>query len=129
MATQPEELGPIFVDRNLTADEYVLSKWMLENGGELSEEYLDQLERARVYSLCGCGCGSVDFSIDGESPPKGPLKLLGDYLYFNDEGECLANVFIFAVEGRLAGFEICTFDDSENRVIPKISGLRPWDKK
>ena len=60
---QPE--GQIPEERELTADEQVLLKWLLENGVPSAGMYLDQLPRVRVISRCGCGCASLNFDVDG----------------------------------------------------------------
>lgn len=128
MASELEEIKPILVDRPPTADEYSLARWMLENGKESGKHFLAQLDQARVCALCPCGCASIDFSIGGQARPVGPLQILGDFLYYDNEDNCLANVFIFAVDGVLAGLEVFSFEDSYNS-LPSISGLRLWDSK
>ena len=71
---------------------------MLENGTIKSKDFLSQLKSSRVVSQCGCGCASIDFSVDGEPRKYGPLEILSEYWYGSDEERNVANVFLFAVD-------------------------------
>jgi hypothetical protein len=67
-----DDIKPIFVDRPLTEDERELTRWILEHGSSGTDVFVDQLERARVKSVCPCGCASIDFAIEGmPDPPAG----------------------------------------------------------
>ena len=55
------EAKPITDGRPLTAAEYQLARWMLEHGGPGAEDFLPQLDLARVVARCPCGCASIDF--------------------------------------------------------------------
>lgn len=112
------------VDRSLTDEEQELARWMLENGTSDAASFLTQLDNARVVRLCGCGCASIDFKIEGHEIPSGGLHILGDFLF--GEGDDTAGAFIFAKEGLLSGLEVFSYgvrDRIEN--LPQPAQLRP----
>lgn len=113
------------MSRPLTNEERTLVEWMLINGGEQSRAYLKQLALATVVGGCPCGCASIDFSIDGNPRPIGPLELLADFLYGGKED--LAGAFVFAINGQLAGLEVYGLACDAPTTLPKIESLRPFE--
>jgi hypothetical protein len=120
-----EDMGPLPVDRPLSEKEYTLAKWMLENGTPEASNFLDQLDKARVVARCGCGCASIDFGIGGEPQHHGPLQVLGEFYYGCESERNNAYVFIFAIDGLLAGLEVCEMYDPVSGVLPKPEELTP----
>jgi hypothetical protein len=118
--------GPIPEDRPLSQHEYALARWMLEHGqASDAAGYLSQLDRARVTSRCPCGCASIDFTIAGEPEPSGGMRLLGDFLYGDEDRPF--GIFIFHRNGVLGGIEISSYSESEcPRTLPDIASLRPF---
>lgn len=112
------------IDRELTADERELTRWMLENGTLEASEFLEQLKHARVCSVCPCGCASVNFKIEGMEEPTGGLRILGDFIF--GEGEELAGVFVFEQDRILAGIEVYGLAGDAPRHLPLSSELRPF---
>lgn len=112
------------IDRELTTDERDLTRWMLENGTPGASKFLEQLERARVCSVCPCGCASVNFKIAGLEEPTGGLRILGDFIF--GEGDALAGVFAFEQDGILAGIEVYGLAGDAPKHLPKRSELRPF---
>jgi hypothetical protein len=99
---------------------------MLEHGESDAGEFLSQLDRAYVVSRCPCGCASIDFEVEGQAPPTGGLRKLGDYLFGPDDQ--LAGVFIFECGGTLAGIEVWSASDHDApRVLPTADMLWPMD--
>jgi len=126
MADSEEECGdPMLVDRPLTEEERSLALWMLENGKPEASAFIPQLEKARVFRLCGCGCASVDFKIEGHPEPAGGLHILGDYIFGDNDAP--GGAFIFEQDGLLSGIEVLLYDGHDAcRVLPKPSELRSF---
>lgn len=122
---QGEIEGPIRVDRPLSTEEYVLTRWILENGLPEGPGFIGQLDKARVCSLCSCGCRSFDLSIDGAPRKFGPLQILGEFWFGNEEDRTSAGVFVFAVDGLLAGLEVTAMYDEAPDVLPDPRELHP----
>lgn len=112
-------------NRALTEAEYVLTKWLLENGPANNERYLEQLDKAWVVAHCPCGCASIDFSIDGVMPDnKGGMDIRSEY-YWGDGGNGLCGIFVFAHSGQLTGLEVWSIDGVIDATrLPHISQLR-----
>lgn len=117
-------LAPIPDDRPLSGAERELAEWMLTHGVPDAPQFLAQLRVARVVARCGCGCASVDFAVDGMPAPKGPLRVLGDYL-IGEPPE--AGVMIFEQSGVLGGIEVYSLGGDVPRRLPAASALRPFD--
>ena len=119
------EYEPIVVDRDLTDEERELTKWMLEHGEERAKEYVTQLDKARVASLCFCGCASIDFAIEGRPRVRGGIDILADFLFGGDDKLCGA--FVFAdKDGTLAGLEVYGLAIDAPKTLPSPSDLRPF---
>ena len=119
------EAKPIPDERRLTAAEYRLARWMLENGGPEAQSFLPQLELARVVSCCPCGCASIDFEVARHPLPVDGLRILGDFIY-GDESD-LKGVFIFERDGVLAGIEVYGLPGDAPKTLPEPEALRPFD--
>ena len=116
-----EPTREIAEDRELTAEEVDLVRWLLENGKPEARSYLPEVDRLRVAARCACGCASVDFF----SAPGLGVEVLSDYQWEDKEGR-LFGVFVFSRRGVLAGLEVWSIDGQETpRVLPHISILRP----
>lgn len=124
MTEATEEITPRkVVNRDLTAKERKLATWMLNHGSKEATSFLRDLEAALVIEECSCGCGSIDFAINGIEPEGVGLGVLGDYM-FGDAGskdEC--NVFIFERGGSLAGIEFVWMYDEATIRIPEPEEL------
>ena len=115
---------PVPDERPLSKAEYDLARWMLENGESGGRAFLSQLDRARVVSRCPCGCASVDFEVEGRSPPSGGLRILGDFVFGGDSD--LAGAFVFERNGVLAGVEVYGLAGDAPKTLPSPSALRPF---
>ncbi len=127
---EPDKQLIIWEDRSLTLEEIDLLKWLIENRQTGSEDFLSQIDYLRVVSRCGCGCASVDFSLDGVEPNR---KVgLDDFSnwHWGTEGIGLSGVFAFAREGRLAGIEVWSVDGSRTPTeLPNIDDLREFTEQ
>jgi hypothetical protein len=112
-------------DRPLSAEEFALTRWLLEHGTPEASRHLADLPRARVVGRCPCGCASVDFAIAGQEAPPAGLEVLADYEWRDAEGRP-AGVFVFARAGMLAGLEVWTMDpDADTTRLPSPDALWP----
>lgn len=113
------------VRRDLTEEERHLTRWLLENAEPgVPKDFLDQLDRAKVSGLCPCGCASFDLEVEGMPEPTGGMRVLGHFL-FGDE-ETLRGVFVFERGGTLAGVEVTGYAVDAPRCLPSPSELRPF---
>jgi len=104
--------SPILEDRDLTPEEAALIGWMLSHGTTEAAQFSLQLNRARVYSRCTCGCASIDVSIDGKRPTDFRMRILGDFQWQNAVGS-LFGAFVFEQDGLLAGLDLWSIDGKE----------------
>lgn len=108
--------------RPLFAHEFSLARWMLEHGDPAGVSFLNQLAGVRVVAQCACGCGSLDFAVDGLDPPEGGVRILGDYVV----GEERYGAFIFERGGVLAGIELYGMAVDPPGTLPDPTWLRAW---
>ena len=113
-------------DRPLSAKETAFVVWMLEHGDARAAAALPQVERARVISRCGCGCASVDISVDGVTPlPRSRMQVVSDYCWFTERGN-LCGAYVFLRAGMLAGIDVWSIDRVETpHELPDPEQLRP----
>ena len=96
--------------RDLSSEERHLTRWLLEHGTSSAERFLDQVDRIRVVSRCGCGCASINFDLEGRGwKSPGGLEVLSDYQWRDGDGR-LFGAFVFAKQGTLAGLEVYSID-------------------
>lgn len=116
-------------DRPLTEDERALVEWMLDNGD--AEDYIlrSSVTFARVVRKCGCGCASVDFTINGtESPRNLGIHPLVDYVWPTEKGN-LCGCFLFTRGDQLAGLEVWSIDGQEMPTrLPRPEELKSWEE-
>ena len=118
-------LSKIEVDRPLAPDELAAVRWLLEHGDGDNSAFLEQLKQARVARLCGCGCASIDFSINGKRPQHFAMRVLSDYQWHNKQGH-LYGAFVFEQDGLLAGLDLWSIDgQSTPNTMPPLEQLVP----
>lgn len=101
-------------------------QWLLEHGAGDNSSYLEQLGHARVARLCGCGCASIDFSINGKRPQNFAMRVLSDYQWRNSQGH-LFGAFVFEQDGLLAGLDLWSIDgQSTPDSMPPLESLVPF---
>jgi hypothetical protein len=112
-------------DRELTAEERRLVRWMLEHGEPEARDFLAQLERARVTPWrCECGCASINFSIGGQPKPSGGLHPIAHFV-FGREGE-ESGIFAYEQSGVLAGVEVYGMAGDAPKLLPTPDMLRSF---
>ena len=112
-------------NRELTAHERRLARWMLEHGSPEAATFLPQLELAEVTPWrCPCGCASINFQIRGkpEAPPG--VHPIADFLF--GEEETLSSIFVYEKDGILSGLEVCGFAGEAPKFLPEPEALRPF---
>ena len=98
---------------------------MLDHGKPEAAPYLAQLERARVYSKCRCGCASIDLSLDGARPKDFRMHILGDFQWKTESG-ALFGAFVFEQDGLLAGLDLWSQDGRATATqLPEPEELKP----
>ena len=104
-------------NRSLTAPEYALARWMLENGLPEAKVFLEQIDKAEVTPWrCPCGCASINFQIRGRPPAPPGIHVIGDFLC--GAVDAPAGAFIFESDGLLAGIEVYSLASDAPSVLP-----------
>lgn len=104
-------------NRPLTASEYALARWMLENGLHEARNFLAQLEKAEVTPWrCPCGCASINLQIKNHPVAPPGVHILGDFLC--GPVDAPAGAFIFESGGLLSGIEVYSMATDAPSVLP-----------
>ncbi|HAH50570.1 MAG TPA: hypothetical protein DCL80_04580 [Balneola sp.] len=115
------------VERPLTEKERSLLIWLVDNGNKEAKSLKHEIENISVYSVCGCGCASIDFAIDG-NPVKSNsgMTVVSDFLYDSEKGNQMG-CFLFTVDKHLAGIEVYSLGSNEiPDVLPLQQKLYPF---
>ena len=118
--------APIPEDRPLTAKESQLARWLLQHGDASGTSYLSQLDQAHVVSRCPCGCASIDFAVNGVTPPADAgMQILADFAWQAADGSQFG-IFVFSRGELLAGLEVWSIDGlASPSILPRIDQLHP----
>lgn len=114
--------------RPLRDAERELIFWLLSRGGTSSTRYLLQATQIRAVSQCSCGCGNLDFDIEGEGlAPPGGMTILVERRWTDRDGH-LFGVYIYSTANRLAGIEAYSIDGlATPRTLPTPQELTSAD--
>src|SRR5438128_1716201 len=75
-------------DRALTEAEAHFIRWTLAHGNDRSLEFFTQVDRARVFGRCACGCASINLAIDGITHyPRAGMEILCEFRWEAAQGE------------------------------------------
>lgn len=112
--------------RPLSEHERTLLRWMVEESSGIGSGLSVQLERATVAARCGCGCASIDLSVDGvEEDKKEPMDLIADFAWKTKTGN-LCGAYLFTRRGHLAGLDLWSIDGAETpSALPETQALFP----
>lgn len=119
------EITNIAENRALIERESEFIRWLLEHGKERARSFLPQIKSAWVTSRCGCGCASIDLSINGITY-KGTagMEILCDYCWHTSSGAYFG-VFAFACNDLLAGIDLWSIDGQGTASeLPDVSLLK-----
>ena len=107
--------------RPLSPDEKALLEFVLSADFPGCVELRNQVELVEVVGTCKCGCGTLDFQINGDavrSTARSPIPAEAD----SDSPPL--NVLIFLQYGLLSSLELVFYDDRKPRLFPKPSELK-----
>jgi hypothetical protein len=116
------------MNRQLTAAEEQIIRWMLEHAKPDARAFLHQLEKAHVTPYrCPCGCASINLSIEGFPEPSGGMHVLADFTF--GTGEELNGIFVWEQSGVLAGLEVYGLSGDAPKTLPSSASLRPFSER
>lgn len=114
----------------LTADERGLLRWILENGDEHARQLVEQVDRAQVVSRCGCGCATIDLSVDGvEADRSHGMEQVGEEYFWKGPTGGVCATFVLGAGDQLATLELYSADGIDTPVsLPSTDQLQrePW---
>ncbi|MFV1884519.1 MAG: DUF6984 family protein [Balneola sp.] len=112
------------LNRKLTLQEEELVIWLIKNGQNSDESYLDQVNDLRVASYCKCGCASIDFKVINSG-----FNVVSDFLYREESGN-LMGIYLFETENQLAGLDLWSVDGGATpKELPDIESLFPFENQ
>ena len=112
-------------DRDLTAEERQLLRWMLEHGGSEADGYLPQVDRVRVTAFrCPCGCASINFRVPGHDGPSGGIRPIAEFEI--RDGDEVSGAFVYVQNGQLGGIELYGGTGDAPKRLPSPSQLHRW---
>jgi len=114
----PNELG---YPRPLTANEHDLIEALLGAVRSGVSRYIGQLEVAEVVGGCGCGCPSINFTVESTESGARPIPVI---LADAESPEGVAvGVILWARGGCLSGLEVHPWDGTDVIRLPRPETL------
>ena len=113
MDAEPDDDGSPF-PRPLSSREAEILEFMLSAGFPGDEVLREQAARAVVIEQCTCGCATIDFGLEADSPVAPEIKgapLVQTRAREMDERP--AALMLFVRDGRLASLEIVWYDEAQ----------------
>ena len=108
--------------RPLTSDEHDLIEAMLGAVRSGVSRYIGQLELAEVVGGCGCGCPSINFTVEPNDAGHPPIPVI---LADAESPEGVAvGVILWARGGCLSGLEVHPWDGTDAIRLPHAESLR-----
>src|SRR5262245_48347939 len=104
--------------RELRAEEINLIQWLLVATGNL--DYVEQIEKTRVVSKCGCGCRTIDLEVEEYEAKSGDLHLSAQG--YSTEGVPM-DVILHVRRGLISELEVYAMDGTEGFSMPEIDKL------
>jgi hypothetical protein len=112
-------------DRELTAEERHLLRWMLEHGGAEAAPFLSQVDQVRVTSFrCPCGCASINLRAPGRDEPSGGIRPVAEFVI--RDGDEVSGAFVYVQSGQLGGIEVYGGTGDAPKRLPSPAQLHPW---
>ena len=115
------------MNRALTGQEEELLAWLLKHGNDRALSHLESIPHVRVIAHCPCGCASIDFAVNGNTPTEHGMEIVSDYLWQSEAG-AQNGVFVFLKQNHLAGLEVWSHDGAETPGLPRIDMLRTYEE-
>jgi hypothetical protein len=111
-------------ERPISTDEAAVILWMLVHGsvaGSL-EHLASSVASLRVVGRCSCGCGSVDFQLNGQAPPFHPIADATG----RNSGDLEVGVVLWGDHDGITGLEVHDMTPGSATALPHVSTLRGW---
>jgi hypothetical protein len=110
-------------DRPISADEADVVVWMLAHASVVgSLAHLGPtVKTLRVVGRCSCGCPSVDFQVNGQTPPAQPIADATGHTTDGTE----VGVILWGHQDSITGLEMYEFGQVV-RSLPLVASLRAW---
>jgi hypothetical protein len=93
------------------------------------DELVAQVDAARVDGYCGCGCATVDLTVDPAAPsaPKGYWPIPNEAIVIDAAGEPIGGIIIFVDGGYLLMLQILS-DQQPISPLPPLDRLQPFGR-
>ena len=104
--------------RDLSLKEVNLIKWLLSKTNH--SEFIEQIEKTKVISKCGCGCRTIDLQVEGYEAKSGILNLSAQGV--SPEGVPV-DVILHVRRGLISELEIYSMDETKDFGLPEINQL------
>jgi hypothetical protein len=93
------------------------------------DELVAQVDAARVDGYCGCGCATVDLTVDPAAPsaPKGNWPIPNEAIVIDAAGEPIGRIIIFVDGGYLLMLQILS-DQRPISPLPPLDRLQPFGR-
>lgn len=107
--------------RPLEARERELIEVLLGAAGAAGGRYLGQLETAEAQGACGCGCPSINLTVNGRVADGNPRPLvMADGVA---PGGTAVSIILWVRGGKLSGLEVHAWDESSHVGLPLLESL------
>jgi hypothetical protein len=115
-----------YMARDLSAEEGAVLDAFLQGDWLGSEPLRQQAREIRVSGKCGCGCATVEFTVDStnapQAPPQNPAPKEAT-VWNDDRTQVIGGILLFAPDGYLSSMEIYTFTDNSIEVFPPLDRI------
>jgi hypothetical protein len=86
---------------------------------------LDQVDATRVVGFCGCGCATVDLSVDAApSTTSVAHPIPNEAVVLDEGGDAIGGVLVFVRVGYLASLEVYDYAGDPINPFPPTERLR-----
>ncbi|HEV2790364.1 MAG TPA: hypothetical protein VGV69_03595 [Solirubrobacterales bacterium] len=87
-------------------------------------ELLAQVPTAKVVGRCGCGCATVELAVDrAPADDAVPRPIPNQATIFDEVGDPIGGVLLFAKDGCLAELEVYSFGKEPIATLPRPERL------
>lgn len=104
--------------RDLSAIEVDLIRWLLAVTN--NSEFIEQVEKTKVISKCGCGCRTIDLQVEGYDAKSGGLNLSAQGI--SPEGVPV-DVVLHIRHGLISELEVYSMNGINEFGLPEIDQL------
>lgn len=105
-------------NRDLSAREVDLIRWLLTVTN--NSEFMEQIEKTKVTTKCGCGCRTIDLQVEGYESKSGGVNLSAQG--FSPEGVPV-DVILYVRHGLISELEVYAMDGTKEFALPEVDSL------